>query len=41
MLWTETEALASPAYEEKAEAVETLKHIRINHSIFGELSYKG
>ncbi|WP_300727338.1 hypothetical protein [Pseudomonas sp.] len=28
-------------YEEKAEAVETLKHIRVNHSIFGELSYKG
>ena len=27
-------------YEEKAEAVEVLKQIRVNHSIFGELSYK-
>ncbi|MCW2099695.1 UNVERIFIED_ORG: hypothetical protein M2393_001991 [Pseudomonas psychrophila] len=27
-------------YEEKAEVVEVLKQIRVNHSIFGELSYK-
>ncbi|PAA14421.1 hypothetical protein [Pseudomonas fragi] len=28
-------------YEEKKDAVEVLKQIRENHSIFGELSYKG
>lgn len=27
-------------YKEKKEAVEVLKEIRINHSLFGELSYK-
>ena len=27
-------------YEEKAEAVEVLKQIRVNHSIFGAPSYK-
>ena len=27
-------------YEEKTEAVEVLKQIRVSHFIFGELSYK-